>query len=207
VDHKSPLPLSDSGYGSVPQTPNDTEIPHSSPQGVDVLRSDNATLPRYPSAGLQEPFKAFQVRSDAEELGRFLAYLGGPHIPGEILSRARLAPLSFSSSGEIVHQPALELSPVLAHDDRIALAIQYLEHYGFISSVAAPDDGIALDNQDLIVQITPKKGLLARSFEVSSHLRSETESYNPPALVRQVKVQVSKILCHTFPCQAILPFL
>jgi hypothetical protein len=128
-----PAQHSDSGYGSVPQTPNDTEIPTSSPQVVEkqpptpVLRFDNATLLRYPSAGLQDPFKAYQVQSDAVELMRILACLGEAQIPGEILYRARIQPISFSSSGELELQPALELSPVLAHDDRIAPAIEHLQ--------------------------------------------------------------------------------
>jgi hypothetical protein len=176
VDHTSPLPPSDSGYGSSPQTPNDTKIHTSSPQVVDKQEPspDNAALVRCPPRVKTGPTVFIAV-----ELLKLLWYLGGAKVPEFLLLDANCQYLSFNRAGEIQKEGKFELIPVL-HDVNLISAVHYLLSEGLITS----------DPPCCCYTVSPE---------------SVIEGYMSASEVRQLKVQASKLVCHTFPPQAIRP--
>jgi hypothetical protein len=180
VDHTSPPQRSDSGYGSVPQTPNNnTEVlaPHLPQQPSTLVSwSDNTTLLRDPS---HDPINAYQTLLDATELVNLLAFLGGVEVHCKLLLRAKLYYSFFNRAGEVSEWGTLELIPVLTHDHRLASAIWNLERVGMITSEPGPLD--------------------SRRLKVPPNLRSYVEGCNAAGVVRQLKMKASKLICHTFP--------
>jgi hypothetical protein len=176
VDHTSPLPPSDSGYGSLPQTPNDTKIHTSSPQVVDKQDPSPDN-----AALLRCPprVKTGPTVFIAVELLKLLWYLGGAKVPEFLLLDVKCQYLSFNRAGEIQKEGKFELIPVL-HDVNFTSAIQYLLYEGLITS----------DPPCCCYTVSPE---------------SVIEGYMSASEVRQLKVQASKLVCHTFPPQAIRP--
>jgi hypothetical protein len=205
VDHKSPQPQyesvpqapdngtgilassppqpSDSGYGSFPQTPSE-DIESFSQVDEQLPNRVPSNCAQYPSTRSPGPIKAYQDiadAADAKELAAVLVYLGGPKVFHQTLYLAGCDYPAFNPAGEPCTEGPFRLIPVLEHAGRRESAIKMLQATG-------------------IIQSEPGHG-----YSVPADVRLTIEDNHTATEARQMKVQVSKLVCHTFPLPDRMP--